>query len=234
MTMNNPMLSSGYEIFPLNSNGTNPLGSMPTKISLIAIDILKNNSIYTNPDFIKIKSSIEHLNSARSLYDFLNKGGVEFTNENGFISFNYKSFFFMFHIGSLSIYELDTFFKVNFENSPYIPLYPLNSIIGICWEVKEEKINLRDPSILFKLFQKLINFHRHCIVFKNLNIENFHFSKALNQWIIKKPSDFIIKKDLHSLGLSYNPKNILKNSSLYSERYFDNEVLVSFEDIKVK
>ena len=236
MRMNIPMLNTGYGMFPQNGNGTNPLDSMPTKISLITIDILNNNSIYANPDFMKIKSSIENLNNVGSLCNFLNKGGVKFTNENGFISFKYKSFFFMFHTGNLSSYDLENFLKVNFGNSVYITstLHPLNSIIGICWEDNEEKVNLRNPLTLFKLFQKLIDFHKSGIVFKNLNIENFYFSKVLNQLIIKKPNDFIIKGSLSNLGLSYSPKNILENSSLYSERCLDNEVPVSFEEMKNK
>lgn len=212
------------------------LNAIDKKISLIIIDILKNNSFYTDSDFLNIKSGIEKSNDINSLCNFLNKGGVKFTNENGFISFKYKSFFFMFCTRNFSSYELEIFLKVNFGNSVYITsiLDPLNSIIGICWEDEEEKINLRNPSILFKLFQKLINFHICNIVFKNLNIENFYFSKVLNQWIIKNPDDFIIKGNLRSLGLSYSPKNILENSSLYSERYLDNEVLVSFEEMKNK
>ncbi|WP_407535765.1 hypothetical protein [Cetobacterium somerae] len=206
------------------------------RISIIIINILENNSICTDSDFLNIKSSIENSNDASSLCNFLNKAGVTFTNENGFISFKYKSFFFMFHIGNLSSYDLEIFFKVNFGNSVCISptLYSLNSIIGICWKDEEEKINLRNPSILFKLFQKLINFHMCNIVFKNLNIENFYFSKALDQWIIKKPDDFIIKGNLQNLGLSYSPKNILENSSLYSERCLENEILVSFEEMKRK
>lgn len=206
------------------------------RISIIIINILENNSICTDSDFLNIKSGIEKSNDASSLCNFLNKAGVTFTNENGFISFKYKSFFFMFHIGNLSSYDLEIFFKVNFGNSVCISptLYSLNSIIGICWKDEEEKINLRNPSILFKLFQKLINFHMCNIVFKNLNIENFYFSKALDQWIIKKPNDFIIKENLHNLGLSYSPKNILENSFLYSERCLENEVLAKFEEMKRK
>ncbi|MGL4865758.1 MAG: hypothetical protein ACRC4T_21890 [Cetobacterium sp.] len=236
MIMSTTMLNNGYGMFSQNGNETNPFGSMPTKISLITIDILKNNSIYTNPDFIQIKSSIENLNNVGSLCDFLNKGGVKFTNENGFISFKYKSFFFMFHTGNLSSFDLEIFLKVNFGNSVYItPIpHPLNSIIGICWEENEEKVNLRNPLTLFKLFQKLIGFHNSGIVFKNLNIENFYFSKVLNQWIIKKPNDFLIKGNLSNLGLFYSPKNILENSFLYSERCLDNEVPVSFEEMKNK
>lgn len=231
--------NNGMNQTNMNRIGMNAISmqDFPFKpISLITIDISKNNSIYSNQDFINIKSYIEKSNNIDSFYDYLNKGCVKFTRSESFISFKYKSFFFMIYIGKLSTNELHLFFQINFGNSIQIPFhtYPLNSIIGICWEDNEEKVNLRDPSILFKLFQKLLLFHSHRIVFKTLDIEHFYFSKALDQWIIKNPDDFIIKENLHNLQLVYSPKNILENSSLYSERCLENEVLVSFEEIKRK
>ena len=151
-----------------------------------------------------------HSRGPRNIRNFLSFKDINFKESKYNFFFNYNNYNFII------IIEFGDYFNEELLYQAIIPRKKNKCLEDIIyWEEPLNKATLYNPKILYELFKFLKIFDD--VFFEKLTLENLYFSKKYNQFLFKTFPEYIeIEDSFYESGLTFIPRNILKNKDLFS------------------